>query len=253
MLFSPVIYLALFSPTAFGEQPVCEESETATTYSRTSLKEIILEPDVWQEGSVFVRGKIFFAPLSGAFSLRDGIWSLPLDASGCENMNIFNDGSALVSVFGTVRFENDEPTLVIDDFFETVPSATRTVFNAGVYGLIGLAVLPIALFIDRRKRKKGLDPESEKAQKQKAWGPIFFGLLGSGAWLGNPVIGACACIYGLMMGKKFLHSPYRRRALFGMIVCAIGLLGLSVVTASGRQTSHYGPDFFTAFEESMGP
>lgn len=255
LLLSPAIYLAFYSPTEFGEETDCqiETSERFNVrYSKTSLKEIALAPEEWEGRGVSTRAKISFAPLSEQYYLSDNEWSMPVDASGCKNMEIFNDGAALVAVYGTINIEDGEPIFIINDFFETVPPAARIVFNAGVYGLFGLAVLPIALFIKKRRIKNGWDPESEKERKRQAFGPLFFGIMGTIAWFANPLIGAFALIFGLIIGKKFLRSPARKIVIIGMVFCVVMIVGLGLFTASGKFDFRYGTDFFTAVEDYIG-
>lgn len=252
LLLSPVFYLAIFSSTKFGEEITCKTAASAS-YAKTFLKDVVFTPEDWENAGIYLSGKIFFAPISDKFYLRDGVWSISVDSSGCENMDIFKNGAAPVSIFGTIRLENEELVLIVDDIFETVPAPARTSFNAGVYGLIGLAVLPITLFMRRIRIKKGWDPESEKEKKRQAFGPLFFGIMGAVAWFVNPVIGFFAFAFGIIAGRKFLRSPSRKLVIAGMALCAAGIASLGFLTASGTFAPNLGPDFFTAFEKSMEP
>lgn len=151
-LVGPFLYLFLYSPTKFGESATCAGAGAAQ-YERPSLKEMIFEQESWKDKDVKVTAMMEFAPVSEEFYLRDGIFVVPLDVSGCENTEIFTAGPALVDVEGKVIFEEDSPLLVVDDFNETAPNWMYVFFVIAIWAFVFEAAWFFAAFV-RRWRKK---------------------------------------------------------------------------------------------------
>ncbi|MBI4992493.1 MAG: hypothetical protein HZB99_04755 [Candidatus Harrisonbacteria bacterium] len=228
-----------------GRQAVCGTAEEIDYFYDKNLREVILntgtEYDYLQvydnKWPVKVSGKLSYSPGQEIFYLRDGIFSLPLNVSNCQNIQSFEKGEKLIAVKGIVSEDGDKLLISVTELRETVPGWVQIIYNAGIWG--GIILVSFVIFsgfsaffrrflvrIGLIKLKPAILPEA--IQEKNAVNMFVAGIAAIYIWVLNPVIGAGLQIFSLIFYRDGLRSKKRSIAIAGAVLCGAGFIAMLI-------------------------
>lgn len=233
LLYAPTIYLNRFSPLGPDEAVICR-NEAAEGHAEADVADVASGQQ--GEGTkVKLYGRVAYAPASEIFRLRDGVFSVPLTFSGCDETDLLKGAEVPVFVKGTVARQDGQTYIAVDGIKQSFPAWSQTAFNAGFWGLIGVfAAAVIGFFSLLRtllamigfKRRQKEPPSPEEIAERKAGASLLAGVLAPFAWSTNPIIGVVLHVSGLLAGRHGLRSKKRTVAIAGLTLCVAGLVGM---------------------------
>lgn len=239
LLAAPRIYRS-GTPIPLDTEAACP-SQTETGHTAVTVKDLAFDYAA-RPVKVKTTGLISWSPAAEAFYLRDGIFSLKLDAYGCADMGIFkrNDETP-VFVKGVITVRDGEPVLWIDGISVDLPAWVKVLFSAGLILLAFSVILVIVSFfqllgwllivIGIRHPKPPTPAQIEAAKDRQAGASVLCGLFAPAIWLLNPVLGAAYGGLGIHKGLQGLRSSKRTVAVVGIVMCGAGFVAMPIVLA----------------------
>ena len=237
LLASPELYVKWHSGSWSERAAVCgQESPHARD---ATLREVSTHADYWNGQQVSLLGNLSYLKAEGIFYFRDGIFSAPLDISGCQHVNDFKNEEIPVSIKGTVVDNNGLPLIEVTDLREIVPGFVQMLFDAGFLLMLALfcfAVVGLAKSFIWAVRRLGLvikprPPLSQDERKSKAAVSLLTAaILAPLVWFLVPAAGAVYHVIALAANWKGLRSKRKRTSIAGLAMCVIGFLGMALVS-----------------------
>ena len=235
----PNLYWTYHSPSHQQMRVVCY-NYTETTEQKITIANVVLDPAKWNNTDVQVTGEIFYSEPDKSYIIRDGIFHLPFDTSGCESMDAFKNGRTTIDTKAQVFLSDGKPILVAEGIQQSLPKIIEMAYPAAVIwslmlmtALVSLVIRLLAwlLHVIGVIKKKPEKPAEENLQKKA--GMLFLtGLSAPFLWLGSPYLGATLQMAALIFYvKPGLRAPKRWVAIAGIVLCAAGLVVMTLVYA----------------------
>ncbi|MFY9462133.1 MAG: hypothetical protein WAP51_02945 [Candidatus Sungiibacteriota bacterium] len=231
LMASPAFYLRVYSGSLNGRQAVCAAG--GADAKTVPLQEVILRSDYWNFQKVAVSGKLSYSENRETFYLRDGIFSIPLNVSDCQNLHDFEQDEMLIAAKGAVSEDNGELLLTVTELREEVPGFFKVMFNAGFLGLISILAVPLILgfiqlllrFLALTGLKKTRGVLSPEETGNRAAGRMLLVSIGAPlTWFINPVFGAGFHIFNVLRNRSGLRSPKSKVAIAGVTLSVAGFV-----------------------------
>jgi len=250
-VISPALYYKSISGNSNGRSAVCaieqkyysngSPIDPFANYEQSSLKEIFSDDTHENMNKVIVFGNLTYSKTEDAFYIRDGLFIIPLDVSGCQNMTQFkNKPETPIVVAGISTMYNGMPLILVTGLHDSVPGWVKVMDNGGTmvmvaliyFYLIGGLALGLNLLLVkiglRKTQNKNLTLAPKTPEKKALWS-IIYGIIGIPIWFLNPYAGILVQIYATYMGYKGLVSQKRKFAFIGIIVSGTGLVIMTFI------------------------
>jgi len=239
---SPKLYYHRLTGRWSERAVVCGQE---SPYAREeTLPDIAFHLEYWTGQQVALSGRLDYLRPEQTFFLRDGIFTAPLDVSGCQHAGDFMAGGVPVLIKGTVAEKGGLPLIEVTDLRETAPDFIRALVDAGTWfsfpffilaalGLIRLLARPAAWMMKRlgwtRNAKPAPTPEKQ-ADRAAVWFLIAGALGAPFIWLLNPLVGAAYQFYCLIRFRKGLRSTRKWLVAAAVTLFAVGFAGMALVS-----------------------
>lgn len=255
LVSAPSIYLKTHGGTTDGVLAACGgQSANLATDPDVAAQQIMFNHTVWQQKRVEVTGQLAYSQSRDLYYLSDGMFTIPLDPSQCQDLSRFND-DMLVVAHGQVIISNGQPIIVVNGLRQIAPPILQTFYNAGtvglfiVFALIIYAIVVVLRFLVRRSKRKAQPatpaPPPAPAKNRSGFISLMLALMALIFWLINPVISLLALVWGIGFGAAGLRTVKRKQSLVGLILCLIGLgLGIFFFIGLGQFNRASGGFFY---------
>ncbi len=235
----PSIYWRYSTGKAYGFQVLCQ-SENVDNPTSVKVADIFFGNNTPQ--LVSVSGNLVYDLDQEMFYLGDGILRLPLDLSGCQNLNNFKTNEPLVIVRGTPTVDKDKnPLIVVNGLHSDLPEWVQIIYSAGVLWSIvlsisiitgiGLALGWLLAKIGIGKGDKKILPEEK--QNRHAGYLLLLGIIAPFCWLLNPYLGVFASLLPILLWTRDgLKSSKKKVAIVGAVLCGIGFVVMLIISVA---------------------
>jgi|GEM_PF-3092179 len=238
-IFVPYLYWYTKSKNFSGQQTYCGSLVDKTT--DTSLEKIFLNK-ILNAQAINVYGRLVYNPVKESYNLQDGLFSIPVDLSECQELNYFRDNNPLVIINGTVNYNNEKPYIFVHGLKESIPGWLQVIYNAApltsTYITFSL-LFGIISFFRWLLPKIGLGKEKKKEKNitlinnRRAGSLILLGLFTPLTFLINPYLGLGIYLAGLLAwAKPALQSQKKIVAFIGLCFCTLGIISMTIYTFS---------------------
>lgn len=238
-IWSPNIYWQHTVGNKDGFQALCRELQSDSTPVDATVADIILDEKDRQ--LISTSGRIIYNASQDIFFLQDGIFKLPLDLSGCQNLDDFKNNELLVAVKGAnLQDDKGQSLLFVSGLRSTVPEWFQVLYASGVFGSMafgifmivgiakGIAWLLAKIGIGSRN-KQAISPEARK--NSQAGYLLLIGLTAPLFWLLNPYFGAVINLLALIFWTRTgWQSQKRTVALVGICLCSLGFIVMTIIS-----------------------
>jgi len=250
LFFSPNFYLLFSSGRWNGRQAVCAAPGTGVQpndLEYTALQKIV--QNLPQEGAsdqVLTTGRVIYSSEQETFYLQDGIFTLPIDTSDCQGLDVFKNGNTFAVVSGNLISDNGYEFLAANNIASTVPNWVTNLVMVALFVAVGLIIGFIILIVRllefffswlflRLGIKKPKPAAAET--KEMAAGPsrragvlsIILSVLAPIFWLFSFVVGIVTQILLSLYVWRVLKKSMPKTALAVMILCGAGFFIMAFI------------------------
>lgn len=242
----PALYYRHVSGNKDGRSAVCaiERQQYSTggdidpllNYQRTSLQEIFFDSTHKNLEKVIVSGNLRYIKKENTFYLRDGVFLIPLNISGCQQLAQFKkDGENFVTVAGIVSLNDGELLLSVTGLRDTIPGWMQIIITF-VFIIIGPLIWYLifwALFrglswilikLGIKKKPEPVATSVQKTSEKKAGWSLVLAVIALPLWFLNPYVGILLQLFGIYLAYLARTSEKKKIAFIGGTISGVGLV-----------------------------